>query len=167
MPVYRNPDFRRLPAGLADIFARRGQNGFFASPEWYDLMARCALPRGSEVRAYTDERPDSQMAIVARTAPKEPDRQLASLANFYSIEHAILSVPGADVARGVAAVLAEMTADRPAWDRLRLGEFDPRDPGREATVAALRRAGFLVECSFASGTWYEETAALGFAEYLA
>jgi len=34
-------------------------------------------------------------------------------------------------------------------------------------VRSLRRAGLLVECAFASGTWYEETAALSFADYVA
>ena len=34
-------------------------------------------------------------------------------------------------------------------------------------MQSLRRAGLLVECAFASGTWYEETAALSFADYVA
>ncbi len=34
-------------------------------------------------------------------------------------------------------------------------------------MRSLRRAGLLVECTFNSGTWYEETAGLAFADYLA
>jgi hypothetical protein len=39
-------------------------------------------------------------------------------------------------------------------------------PGYVALASALRCAGLLVEYSFSSGTWYEETAGLSFAEYL-
>jgi len=34
-------------------------------------------------------------------------------------------------------------------------------------AGALRRAGLLVECSFNSGTWYEQTNGLSFADYVA
>jgi Acetyltransferase (GNAT) domain len=167
MPLYRNPDFRRLPEGLGKIFARRAQSGFFARPEWYDLMARDGSGRDGEVRVYSDERPGSEAALLLHWADPAAGCELASLANYYSVEHAILSARGADPGRGLDAILAEIAAERPAWDRLALGEFNPREPGWEAALAALRRAGFLVSCGFRSGTWYEETAGLGFAEYLA
>jgi len=64
-------------------------------------------------------------------------------------------------------ILKEILAERPQWDCLTLAELDPRDPSYASLLGAMRRAGMLVECHFSSGTWYEETAGLGFAEYLA
>ena len=53
MPVYRNPDFLRLPNGLAGVFDRATEESFFALPAWYDLMARYGVPTGSQIRVYT------------------------------------------------------------------------------------------------------------------
>jgi hypothetical protein len=167
MPLYRNPDFRRLPTGLAYAFDTNVQNGFFALPAWYDLMARHGVPSGTEIRVYTDERPASAMAVVVQTAAREAGRGLSSLVNAHSLEHGILRASEGDLEAGLASILSEMLGEKPLWDTLSLTELDPRDPSYAALVAALRRAGLLVECSFNSGNWYEETAALSFADYLA
>ncbi|HEY1258374.1 MAG TPA: GNAT family N-acetyltransferase [Stellaceae bacterium] len=164
MPIYRNPDFRRLPSGLATIFTEAADDSFFALPGWYDLMARHGVAAGTEIRVCTDERQSSAMALVLRT--DEP-RCLASLANAYSVEHGILAAPGADLAAGLAAILDEILAERPQLERLSLAELDPREEGYGIICKALRRAGFLVEEVFHSGTWYEETAGLSFADYAA
>ena len=58
-------------------------------------------------------------------------------------------------------------SERPRWDDLGLTELDPLDPSYRTAVRSLRGAGLLVECAFDSGTWYEETAALSFADYVA
>lgn len=167
MPLYCNPDFRRLPAALAAIFNTAGGDSFFARPVWYDLMARHGVADGSEIRVYTDEVPGRAAALVLQTAAGGAERRLASLANAYSVEHGVLRAPGADPETGLAMIFHEVFTERPSWDVLSLSELDPRDPAYRAAVAALRRAGFLVECVFHSGTWYEDTAGLNFADYLA
>lgn len=167
MPQYRTPDFSRLPAGLAAIFAGSGQSSFFGLPQWYDLMARHGVSAGTDIRVVTDERPGSKIAVLLQQAPDKGDRCLASLANFYSVEHGIVASYDADLERGLAAIISEIANDRPRMTRLQLLELDPLDPAYQALRHALRTAGFLVECSFASGTWYAETAGLSFADYLA
>ncbi len=162
MPLYRNPDFRRLPSGLACAFDKSLPDSFFALRAWYDLMARHGVPRATEIRVYTDERPASATALLAQTAIGHNGRNLASLTNAHSLEHKILHAPGADLETGFAAILSEILAERPQWDCLSLSELDPREPSYPALVGALRRAGLLVECCFSSGTWYEETAGLSF-----
>lgn len=164
MPSYRNPDFRRLPSGLADTLRRATPESFFSLPAWYGLMARCGVPRTTEIRVYTDERHGSAAVLFAQTTER---RVLSSLTNPHSLEHGILGAPGSDLATGLDAILSEIMADRPQWDCLTLAELDPRDASYAALVAALRRAGMLVECCFTSGAWYEETAGLGFTDYLA
>lgn len=168
MPLYRNPDFRRLPNGLAAIFDAASGDSFFALPAWYDLMARHGVPAGIEIRVYTDERPGSATALLLQaTGGADAGRHLASLADAYSVEHGIICPAGTDFATGLGAILSEMLSERPRWHCLSLSELDPRDPSYHAAVHALRRAGLLVECVFHSGTWYEDTAALSFADYIA
>src|SRR6516164_6496038 len=92
-------------------------------------------------------------ALSRRT--REAGRCLTSLANAYSVEHAIISGPETDLDAGFAAILSEILSERPRWDDLGLTELDPLDPSYRTAVRSLRRAGLLVECAFASGTWYE------------
>ena len=162
MPVYRNPDFLRLPNGLARFFDTVAEDSFFALPAWYDLMARYGVPAASEIRIYTDERPGSAMALLLRTE----GRCLTSLANAYSVEHGIISGPETDLDAGFEAIVSEILSEGPCWERLGLTEFDPCDRSYRSAVRSLRRTGLLVEYAFNSGTWYENTAALSFADYL-
>src|SRR5215831_15747204 len=125
MPVYINPDFQRPAGGLARLFDRATGDSFFALPAWYDLMARYGVPAGSEIRVYTDERPGSATALLLRTGPPERKRCLTSLANAYSVEHGVISLPGADLEAGFTAVFSEILRERPRWECLCLTELDP------------------------------------------
>ena len=167
MTIYRNPDFRRLPAGLAAIFDGGASGSFFTLPGWYDLMARHGVSKGAEIRAYTAERPGAGTAILVQTVVKEPGRSLASLTNAHSLEHGVLSATHSDIGAGLAAAVSEICSERPRWDRLTLSELDPREPSYPKLAEALRGAGLLVEYSFSSGTWYDETVGMNFADYLA
>ena len=166
MPVYKNPDFRQPPPGLAAIFAAGGQQSFFSLPHWYDLLTRFGMPQGTEIRVYTDERPDSLIAIPLIVYGGKQRECLASLANFYSVEHGILAAPNANVEFGIEAILSEIATERPRWDRFDFTELDPNDPSYHALVRRFRRAGAMVECTAGVGTWYERTEGLGFADYL-
>jgi hypothetical protein len=130
-------------------------------------MARCGVLPGTEIRVYTDERPAAATAVLLQTAGAENRRRLASLTNAHSLEHGIIPGAGADLATALAGILSEILTERPHWDSISLSELDPREPSYAAFADALRRAGLLVECSFSSGTWYEETAGLSFTDYLA
>src|SRR5690242_1535302 len=101
MPLYKKPDFNRLPAGLAAVFDQSGQCSFFALPQWYDLLARTAVAPGNEVRVYTDERHGSTVALLLQATLADRGRCLASLANFYSVEHGLIAAPGADLDQGL------------------------------------------------------------------
>jgi hypothetical protein len=167
MPVYRNPDFRRLPSGLAALFEGAARDSFFALPGWYDLMACHGVPPATETRLYSDERPGSASALVLQVADGEGRRRLASLTNAYSVEHGILAAPEADLAIGIGAIVKAILDEFPRWDAIALEELDPRSPSFGAAIAALRSAGLFVECVFHSGNWYEETAGMSFADYVA
>ena len=104
MPVYNNPDFRSPPPGLAAIFAAAGEQSFFSLPEWYDLLGRCLTSAGSEIRVYTDERPES-MLMVPLQIMKGNVNSFSSLANFYSVEHGVIAAADCnlDVAHSVGS----------------------------------------------------------------
>ena len=165
MPIYSNPDFRNLPPGLASVFGQRSQRSFFALPEWYDLLARFGTSQGTEVRAHTNDASVPTVAMLLATESTAP-QSLTTFANFYSVEHGLITARGADLPRGVAEIVAEIAAERPRWDYLRLLELDPEDEGYAATVRALRQAGFVVECTPGAATWFEQTDGMSFAEYL-
>jgi hypothetical protein len=167
MPLYLNPNFLRLPRRLSRLFDNATENSFFALPEWYDLMTRHGVPEESEIRVYTDERPESAMALLLLSSAAEAGRCLTSLANPYSVEHGIVYGPGTDLDAGFSATLSEILSDRPRWEYLGLAELDPLDSSYRTAVRALRRAGLLLECAFDCGTWYEDTTGLRFADYVA
>ena len=167
MPLYKNPDFRRLPPGLAAVFHSSCLASFFTLPQWYDLLARFAVPPGTEIRVYTDERPGSMLAVPLQVSTEEGPRSLASLANFYSVEHNLIAGADAKLGRGLAAILAEIQSERPRWDCLKFAELDPREASYDALVRTLRQAGLFVECTSGSATWYETTEDLNFSDYLA
>lgn len=166
MPVYINPDFRRLPKALGAIFTGQPAHSFFQMPQWYEVLSRTALPEGTQVRVYTSEFPGAEAALLLQAAPGGSRRSLSSLSNFYSIEHHVVAAEGADLERGLAAIVEEIGDERPRWDYLRLGEFDPNDPSHPILHKALRTAKWLVECAPGSVTWYENTRELSFADYL-
>ena len=125
------------------------------------------MSTGAEIRLYTDQRPGSGACLLFQTEEGRSGRRLVGLANAYSVEHDILHRTGADLDAGLDAIIAQILAERPRWDCLGLAELDPARPSFHSAVRALRRAGLLVECTFHSGTWYEDTASLSFADYVA
>ena len=166
MPLYKNPDFLRLPTGLAQIFGNR-QQSFCALPQWYDLVARFGVETGTEIRVYTDERPNSSTALLLQNAPTQSPLALLSLANFYSVEHSPVSAATEALGPALDAIIAEILTDRPRWDCIRLLELDPSEDSYGALVRALRRAGLLVECTPGAATWFEATGGMSFKDYLA
>jgi hypothetical protein len=166
MPLYTNPDFNRLPTGLAEAF-ESGSDSFFDLPAWYDLMARCGVPPRTETRAYTDQRAASPIAVLLQALEDRNGRRLASLTNAHSLEYGILYRSAAGLETALGEIVSEIVCERPRWDSVRLSELDPEGYSYAVLAGALRCAGLLVEYSFSSGTWYEKTGGLTFADYLA
>ncbi len=167
MPIYKDPDFLRLPPGLSRIFGDNQQQSFFALPQWYDLIARFGVESGTEIRVYTDERPNSSAAVLLQAVMGQQPLSLLSLANFYSVEHGPVSASTTAPNRGLGAIVTEILADRPRWDCVRLLELDPSEESYGALVRALWRGGLLVECTPGAGTWFETTGGMSFKDYLA
>src|SRR4051794_9250119 len=97
MPLYTNPDFRRLPSGPAALFAQGGHDSFFSLPAWYDLMARHGVAADAQIRLYTNERSYAAIALLLQATGADSERRLTSLVNFYGLEHGIVCDPAADL----------------------------------------------------------------------
>jgi Acetyltransferase (GNAT) domain len=166
MPRVSSPAFADLPPAVAALFEAAGEATFFSTLPWYDVYARTALPAGAAPVLYTDDANRPTIALVGQTSAEAP-RELFSLANFYSVEHGLAGAPGADLASATARLVDGIVAEQPLWQRLTLGPFDVADAGFAALVAACRRRALLVECFLDSGTWYEDTHGMSFADYLA
>ena len=129
MPVYRNPDFRRLPQRARRDFRGGRARSFFALPGWYDLMARHGVPPATETRLYSDERPGSAAALALQVAPERvASRGGAWPASPMPTASSMASscAPAADVAEGLGAILGEILGELPRWDVIALDELDPR-----------------------------------------
>lgn len=163
---YDDPDFLNLPPPLAKLFAGAEARSFFAQPIWYHVLARYGTDKAAHVRLYLDDADVPQAALLCRTNPGS--RRLHSLSNFYSCEHGPVIDPANQAApAALHRIAAAIAGDRPRWDAVQLAGLDPADPGFPLLAAAFREAGWSVHSYFDSGTWYEATAGLSFADYVA
>jgi Acetyltransferase (GNAT) domain len=170
MLVIENPNFLDLPSGAASLFEQAAKESFFSSADWYDLMVRFGLERSQQARLYLDSDVRCQVGLVSQMAAKNDirgGRVLHSLTNAYSCEHRIILGPSVDRAIALQQLADCLARESPAWHRLMLAGFDPADPAVAALALALRNAGMAVKPFFDSGTWYEATAGLSFADYWA
>jgi hypothetical protein len=170
MLILQNPNFSALPSGVATLFERAANESFFSSTAWYDLIARFGLEAGQEARLYVDKAVDSQLVFVtqgASGAGTNGSRDLRGMTNAYSCEHRIILGTSVDPATVLQELAQCLATESPAWHRIMLAGFDPADPAVAALASALRNTGMAVRPFFDSGTWYEGTAGLCFADYFA
>jgi hypothetical protein len=165
MGLLINPDFSGLPAELGALFTDAAERSFFNHRDWYRVFAHNAMEEGAEPRLYADR--SSRAALLLQAARGSGRRAQTSLANYYSCEHAPLLSRGADAFSAFAEILGAVAAERPRWDAITLTSLDPTDAYFAALACALRHAGMFVRPYFDFGVWFEETAGLSFADYLA
>jgi Acetyltransferase (GNAT) domain len=162
MPVLVDVDFANPAAAPAALFPASPRS-FFDLAAWYEVFSRHAVDAGAEIRLYLDESAGAPVALpMQSTAPGE----LRSLANYYSCEHGVLGA-GAEPLPAMRGLVAQMLRDRPAWDTLAFRALDPASPVFGALLRALREARLAVETWCEFGTWFEPTAGLSFAQYVA
>jgi len=170
MLVLQNPDFLALSPGVAALFEQAGNESFFSSAAWYDLVVKFGLEAAHQVRLYVDSDICPQVALVTQGAGKEDTTGggiLHSLTNAYSCEHRIILAPSVDRGPALQQLAECLAGESPAWHRIMLAGFDPFEPAVAAFATALRNVGMAVKPFFDSGTWYEATAGLSFSDYLA
>jgi Acetyltransferase (GNAT) domain len=162
MAVHDDPDFSRLPAPLAELFARAAERSFFSLPLWYHVLARYGTESGSRIALYVDSA--ARAALVCRTVTKP--HQLLSLSNYYSTEHGpIYATGGPPLGQALGEIAREIAGAR--FDAVQLAGLDPSDESFARLIDAFAASGLRPRRYFDSGTWYEPTAGMDFDRYVA
>ena len=162
-----DPDFTRLPEPASSLLLAAAERSFFNHPCWYDALARSIVEPGGRTRLYVADGTGVSIGLVA-AMPRAGTRRLRSLTNYYSCEHALLfgDLPG-DPTAAIGELVGQIAAERPRWNAIAISTLDPRDSCYVILADAMRAAGYDVETYFEFGTWYENTAGLSFADYIA
>lgn len=153
--------FDDLPALYQGLFDRASRHSFYALPAWFQVLAATTLGAGDQLQLVTaaadDGRPLALLPAVAR------GRRLDGLANVYSCAFAPLW--GADVAEGAEALAGVLR--RSAWTVIDIPAMPAEADALPLLAEALWRHGLPSQAYFHFGNWYEVTAGLSFATYLA
>jgi hypothetical protein len=143
------------------------QASFFRSLPWFRALSASSLDPGDALRLYVAGDPPGLILPLRRATRRNKlkSRRLTSLANFYSCDYAPLARTGMPLGLGIAAIAGELRAEQPAIDLVDLssmprGALDPIEHG-------FADAGWWVQRYFHFGNWYEATAGLDSAAYLA
>ena len=168
MKLYEDPCFTALSPELSALFAGAGERSFFFQAAWYDLLSRHALPAGAHVRLYVEGGARPCAALVCHTDQlARGAHELKSFCNVYSCEHGPLidsSEPAA--LAGLERLIVVLAGGEP-WQTITIPGLDATDQAFRVLAEGLRRARFVVQPFFDSGTWYESTAGLSYERYLA
>jgi hypothetical protein len=94
-------------------------------------------------------------------------RALVGFSTVYSPLFSVVSRPGVDRAAMASALSTALVRERPHWDCVHLKALDPSSPEFACLEQGLRACGLIVQPYFGFGNWFEPTAGVSFAEYLA
>ena len=151
------------PAALALVQAA-GRRQFHLAPDWWRCMQEHACPPGVRPRYLLAEAQGRALAVLPVWAG--PGRQLAGLANPYSVVYAPLLATGLSDGE-LAAVGRGFARELRAAGVVRLDALDADAPWLAGLLAGLR-AGGLVALGFEHfGNWWEPVNGRGWAAYLA
>ncbi len=175
MKVCTYSSFEALPMVYDGLFEQGGRESFCLTRPWFENLAANILGPDARLRLVGAETggpdPRALALMVGRHRDQDPSaggaRTFTSLSNCYSMVFAPLVAAGADPAQ-VLGMLAQAIRDtRPRYDALRFQPLDRASPLFGALQDALRAAGLVVQPYFHCGIWYEPTAGMTSAEYLA
>lgn len=160
--------FETLPTQARQCWRYPAQPNFFLSLDWFAVLAQTSLPPSTELRLYlaTD---NAHVPLALLACCTEPgSRQLRSLTNFYTTEFAPVALGAAsDPAPAVAALVAHIAAERPAWHSVDLRLMRAQEAPFTALQNALRRHGFAVHPYFQYENWFTATPDTRFDAYFA
>lgn len=160
MNTLEDADLSNLPPGVQDIFARRGDRSFFQLPQWFGLIAHCAIgDRPRRIDIAFDE--STHIAMVYTRL----QREVQSFTNLYTCAYDII---GGDAGSGAIGQLARQFAlAMPPGAKIRLEGIDREGQSFNALLGGFRSAGYVAKPYFAWGTQYECTDGCTFDHFVA
>ncbi|MEJ0072252.1 MAG: GNAT family N-acetyltransferase [Pseudomonadota bacterium] len=165
--VSRLDDWDALTDRHRPVLDDGAQASFFRSLPWFRVLSATSLDPGDMLQLYVAGDPPALILPLRRPAGRNPlrPRRLTSLANFYSCDYAPLARAGAPIDHGIGAIAASLRAERPRIDLVELTSLP--SAALDAVAHGFAEAGWWVQRYFHFGNWFEPTAGLDAAAYLA
>jgi CelD/BcsL family acetyltransferase involved in cellulose biosynthesis len=158
-----------LPSSYSSLFDEAAANSFYLSRQWFGALLVTTVDDGDRIRIYGIEASGAaEAALIARVPRLEGRMEIRALAGFstvYSPLFSVVSRPAANMAAIASALATALAGER--WDGVHLKALDPAAPTFACLEQSLRARGLIVQPYFGFGNWFEPTAGLSFAEYLA
>jgi hypothetical protein len=158
-----------LPSSYSPLFDEAAADSFYLSRQWFRTLLATTANDGDRIRIYgIEDLGAAEAVLIARVPRPEGRMEMRALAGFstvYSPLFSVVSRPAANVAAMASALATALAGER--WDGVHLKALDPAAPAFACLEQSLRVRGLIVQPYFGFGNWFEPTAGLSFAEYLA
>jgi hypothetical protein len=162
--------FDALPPPLTQFLAAAGESGFFRGMPWFRAVLAAGGPRTDEPRIYAALCGGRPAAVVIARERKNAGRiKTHMLLSPSRGMYVTLYAPIVDAelgAAGLGAIARAIARAAPRFDVLRFDGLDRHAPETAAFVAALRKAGLLMQIFTNFYPCYSEIAGETIAGYL-
>jgi hypothetical protein len=167
--------FAELSDSAAHLFDAAGETSFCLTRAWFERFAARFIEPGERLSLLTAAaRPEADVLralVIGRHRDRDRlaygGRSFTSLDNLYSLAYGPLTDPSCAPKAVLGPLIAELRGRSPAYDLLRFQPLDPRHAGFAALWDCLRESGYAVQAYSQFETWFEPSAGLDFAGYLA
>jgi len=156
-------DFQTLQNTLSSLIA----SDIHFTPQWFELLARTALPEGTKVGIYSLGKTDDLLAprLPCMSFSNQPC-VLHSLSNFYTPLFA--PIAGDTINKeGIASLIDRLAQDRPIWTMLNFRPLDPDTSFFNSLTKGLKDGGWWVDRYFCFGNWFLQVDEDSFDSYFA
>jgi CelD/BcsL family acetyltransferase involved in cellulose biosynthesis len=160
MIVRRHDNFDFLRQSFPEL-ARHNAGNPFETLDWYELLARYALPENTDLlllTASSENHPPLFLPLIRQGG------ELASLSNYYTGIYGPLGRIAPDALDAACRYLRQSS---PKPTIIRFQPLDPQGKSFTALQQALTGAGYLTDSYFCFGNWHLSCAGKRFADYIA
>ena len=154
-----------LPDEAKQLFAIRERKSFDLSLEWFDLVARTALPPEERLhlRLLTEEH-TGRVRLIAPFRARLGRRTLLALGNYYTSRYELISGTDLDL-EAMQVCGSALRAERPAWTTLRLQPLLKDSSHYTTLIEALRKAGWHVHEYYCFRNWFLPVETTSYSDY--
>ena len=147
-------NFSQLPESYSVLFNEAERASFDLGREWYAHLAATALPPGNRALLYgIAHHEEDRPAAVLPLRHMQNERALFSLTTYYSSLYAPL-VEASIQNDALTSLFKSLKNTNQGWESLKLNPMPNDQSVYNATVDALKRAGWLAFPYFCFGNWY-------------
>jgi len=157
-------DFNRLPESYTSLFDEAEIANFDSGRDWYAHLAATALSPDDCVLLYGIELDEGHPVAALPLHHLKNKRALFSLSTFYSALYVPLVAQGQQD-EALTTLFKSLRGAEQDWASLRLNPMPKEQPIYEATIRALKNAGWLPFSYYCFGNWYLSVEGRSYSEY--